>query len=142
MASIKGSSIFIEPFEGRGDFTLWQQRMKSLLTQEVTIKALKVKTRRTKKMTDDEWVTSKEKDKPKKMPTDEWEDLKDMETSTILLCLANNTLRKVLGLTNSVDIWNKLESCYKSKSLTNKFQSTSRRIQQDNDRVDLSRGKD
>jgi len=29
---------------------------------------------------------------------------KDMATSTILLCLANNPLREVLGLTGPVDI--------------------------------------
>ena len=48
-------------------------------------------------------------------------DLKDMATSTIFLCLANNTLRKVLGLTDPIDIWDKLESWYKSKSLTSRL---------------------
>ena len=66
MASVKGSSISIEPFDGRGDFTLWQQRVKSLLTREGTIKALKVNTRRTEKMTDDEWMALREKDNPKR----------------------------------------------------------------------------
>ena len=65
---------------------------KSLRTQERTIKALKMKTRRTEKMTEDEWVPSKEKDKPEKMLTEDWEDLKDMTIGTILLYLANNTL--------------------------------------------------
>jgi len=55
-------------------------------------------------MTNDEWVTSREKDKLEKMSTDEWEDLKDMTTSTILLCLANNTLQDVLDLTIPVGI--------------------------------------
>ena len=91
MASVKGSSLLNEPFNGRGDFTLWQQWVKSLLTQEGTIKALKVKTRRAEKMTNDEWMALREKDKPEKMSTEEREDLKDMETSKIFLCLANNT---------------------------------------------------
>ena len=39
--------------------------MKSLLTREGIIKAFKVKTRRTEKMIDDEWVALREKDKPK-----------------------------------------------------------------------------
>ena len=91
------------------------QRVKSLLTLEGTIKALKVKTRRIEKMTDDEWLTSREKDKPEKMLTEEWEDLKDMATSTILLCFANNILREIFGLTNLIGIWDKLESRYKSK---------------------------
>jgi len=72
-------------------------------------------------MTDDEWVIFREKDKPEKMPMEEWKDLIDMTTSTILLCLANNTLQEFLDLTNSVDIWDKLESWYKSKSLTSRL---------------------
>jgi len=67
MASVKALNISIEPFDCCDDFTLWQQRLKSLLTREGTIKSLKVKTRKTEKMTYDEWVTSREKDKPKKM---------------------------------------------------------------------------
>ncbi|VFQ73127.1 unnamed protein product [Cuscuta campestris] len=59
--------------------------------------------------------------KPEKLSEEEWEDLKDMATSTIFLCLANNTLRGVLGLTDPVDIWEKLESRYKSKSLTSRL---------------------
>ena len=43
------------------------------------------------------------KDTPEKVTTEEGEDLKDMTMSTILLCLANNTLRQVLGLTDPVD---------------------------------------
>ena len=46
------------------------------------------------------------------------EGLKDMVTSTILLCLVNNTFQEVLGLTGSIDIWDKLEIWYMSKLLT------------------------
>jgi len=53
---------------------------------------------------------TQEKDKPEKMSKEEGEDLKGMATSTILLCLANNTLREALRLTDPVDIWDKLES--------------------------------
>ncbi|VFQ74038.1 unnamed protein product [Cuscuta campestris] len=44
-----------------------------------------------------------------------------MATSTICICLANNTLWELLGLTDPVDIWDKLESRYKSKSLTSRL---------------------
>ena len=54
MVLVKDSSISIEPFGGRGDFTLWRQRVKSVLTREGTMKALKVKTCTTQKMTDNE----------------------------------------------------------------------------------------
>jgi hypothetical protein len=121
MTSVKSLNLSVEPFDGRGDFTLWQQRVKSILTREGTIKALKVKTRRTEIMTDTEWAGHRRKDKPEKLTDEEWEDLKDMATSTISLCLANNTLREVIGLTDPVDIWEKLESRYKSKSLTSRL---------------------
>ncbi|VFQ60637.1 unnamed protein product [Cuscuta campestris] len=117
MASVKSSNVSVEPFDGRGDFTLWKQRVKSVLTREGTIKALKVKVQRTEKMTDAEWAKHRKNDKPEKLSEEEWEDLKDM---AICLCLANNTLRE-LGLTDPVDIWDKLESRYKSKSLTSRL---------------------
>jgi len=91
---------------------------------EGTIKALKVKTYSTEKMTHDEyWVVLGKKDKLEKMSKEEWEDLKDMTTSTVLLCLADNTLRDVLTLTNPIDIWDKLESYYNSQSLTSRLYS-------------------
>ncbi|VFR00720.1 unnamed protein product [Cuscuta campestris] len=130
MASVKSSNVSVEPFDGRGDFTLWQQRVKSVLTREGTIKALKVKVQRTEKMTDAEWAKHRKNDKPEKLSEEEWEDLKDMATSTICLCLANNTLREVLGLTDPVDIWDKLESRYKSKSLT-KLESIDVKIEEE-----------
>ncbi|VFQ71852.1 unnamed protein product [Cuscuta campestris] len=82
---------------------------------------MKVKVQRIEKMTDAEWAKHRKNDKPEKLSEEEWEDLKDMATSTICLCLANNTLREVLGLTDPVDIWDKLESRYKSKSLTSRL---------------------
>ena len=79
-----------------------------------------MKTCRTKKI-NDEWVATRETDKPEKMSKEKCEDLKDMATSIILFCLANNTLGEVLDLTDPVDIGDKLESRYKSKSLTRKL---------------------
>ena len=108
-------------FNGHGDFTSWQQLVKHLLSREGTIRTLKVKTHRTEKMTDDEWVTLKEKDKSEKTSIEEWEDSKDMTISTILLCLTNNTLQDVLDLTDVINIWDKLESQYKYKSLTSRL---------------------
>jgi len=42
-----------------------------LLSREGTIKALKIKTYRIEKITDDEWVALREKDKPEKMTADQ-----------------------------------------------------------------------
>jgi len=44
-----------------------------------------------------------------------------MATSTILLFPTNNTLQEVLGITELTDIWDKLESLYKLKSLTSRL---------------------
>ena len=74
-------------------------------------KALNVKTYRTEKMTGDEGVALREKHKLEKMSTEEGKDLKDMVVNTMLSFLANNTPREVLGIADSVDIWDKLESC-------------------------------
>jgi len=104
MISTKNTSISIEPFDCCANFTLWQQWVKSLLTQEGTINTSKVKTYRTEKMMDDEWMALKEKGQLEKMRTEEGEDLKDIATSAILLCLANNTLCEVFGLIDPIDI--------------------------------------
>jgi hypothetical protein len=61
-------------------------------------------------MTNTEWEAHRQNDKPEKMTDEKWEDLKDMATSTISLCLANNTLWEVIGVTDLVDIWEILES--------------------------------
>jgi len=66
-------------------------------------------------------VALREKVKPEKISTEEGEDLKDMEPGTILIFLTNNTLEEVLGTTDPTDIWDKLESWYKSKSLTSRL---------------------
>ena len=63
-----------------------------------------MKTCRNEMMADHKWVALREKDKPVKMKTHEGEDLKDMAISSIMLCLVNNILWKVLGLTDPVDI--------------------------------------
>ena len=59
--------------------------------------------------------------KPEKMTDEAWEDLRDMANSTIHLYLASNTLREVIGLTDTSEVWGKLENMYESKSLTNRL---------------------
>jgi len=95
--------------------------VKHLLTREGTSKGLKVKTCKTAKMMDHEWVTLREKEKPEKMTTEVGEDLKDTTMSTLLLCLINNYIQEVLALTDPIDIWDKLESRYKLKLLISRL---------------------
>jgi len=87
-----------------------------------------MKTCRTEKITDDEWVALREKDKLEKILMEEMEDLEDMGRSTILLCHANNNLREVLSLLHPVDIWDKFKSQYKLKSLTSRLYLTERLV--------------
>ena len=94
----------IEPFNGSNDFTLWQQRVKNILTREGLVKAL-----------------LKKSNKPEDMKDDKWEELRELANSTIQLYLGNNTLREVISEVDPAELWAKLEMRYKSKSLTNRL---------------------
>ncbi|GMP61980.1 hypothetical protein CsSME_00024253 [Camellia sinensis var. sinensis] len=100
----KGASFMIEPFNGSNDFTLWQQRVKNILTREGLVKAL-----------------LKKSNKPVDMKDDKWEELRELANSTIQLYLGNNTLREVISEVDPAELWAKLEMRYKSKSLTNRL---------------------
>ena len=102
--SIKSSRFFIEPFNGQNDFTLWQQRVKNILTREGCTKALKPKS-----------------EKPEKLKDEEWQEMRELANSTIQLYLGNTTLREVINESDPAELWAKLESRYKSKSLTNRL---------------------
>ena len=71
--AIKVINFSIEHFNGHNDLTLWQQRVKNIVTQQGLEKALMLKLTKMEKMTDEAW-----------------EDLLDMENSTIQLYLADN----------------------------------------------------
>ncbi|GMP50192.1 hypothetical protein CsSME_00016910 [Camellia sinensis var. sinensis] len=100
----KGASFMIEPFNGSNDFTLWQQRVKNILTREGLVKAL-----------------LKKSNKPEDIKDDKWEELRELANSTIQLYLGNNTLREVISEVDPAELWAKLEMRYKSKSLTNRL---------------------
>ena len=54
------------------------------------------------------------------MIDDEWEDLDAKVLSTICLCLADDVLFNIIGETSVASMWDKLESFYMTKSVTNK----------------------
>ena len=66
--------------------------------------ALKVKTCRTGKMTDDEWVALRDKGKLEMVTMEDEEDLKDMTMRKIFVCLTNSTLWEVHCSIDPVDI--------------------------------------
>ena len=53
------------------------------------------------------------------MTNDEWEDLDAKVLSTIRSCLADDVLFNIIGETSAASMWNKLESHYMTKSMTN-----------------------
>ena len=55
------------------------------------------------------------------MTYDEWEDIDAKALSTIRLCLAGDVLFNIIGETSASSLWNKLESLYMTKSVTNKI---------------------
>ena len=63
----------VEKFNGKGNFGLWQKRVKALLVQQGLHKALQGK-----------------KSKPATMTDDDWEEMDLKAASTIQLCLADD----------------------------------------------------
>ena len=59
--------------------------------------------------------------KPLTITDDEWEDLDAKALSTIRLCLADDVLFNIIGETSATSLWNKLESLYMTKSVTNRI---------------------
>ncbi|KAK3010279.1 hypothetical protein RJ639_011887 [Escallonia herrerae] len=92
----------LEKFNGSNDFSLWRKKMHAVLIQQGLLKALKGK-----------------QGLPDTMYSDVKEDMLERAHSVLLLCLANNVLRKVSQKTTAAGLWLKLESLYMMKSLTN-----------------------
>ena len=80
----------IEPLNGHNDFTLWQQRVKNILTREGYVKALQPKF-----------------EKPTNLKNGEWQEKKDLTNSMIQLYVGKNTLREVINETDLTDLWAK-----------------------------------
>ncbi|RVX11676.1 Retrovirus-related Pol polyprotein from transposon TNT 1-94 [Vitis vinifera] len=89
-------------FDGSGNFSLCQKRVKHLLVQQGMVKALYRK-------------------QPEGMDDIDWKDLEAKVVATIRLCLADDVMYHVMNEESPAAIWLKLESRYMSKSLTNKL---------------------
>ncbi|XP_024016363.1 glutathione S-transferase T3-like [Eutrema salsugineum] len=97
------SAIRLWPkFDGKGNFGLWQSRVKDLLTQQGMKKELLEK-------------------KPDKIEKDDWDDMQDQTVSTIRLCLSDDITNQVMNITTCKEMWDKLEKMYMSKSLSSKL---------------------
>ena len=89
-------------FDGKGNFSLWQQRMKDLLVQNRIYKVLV-------------------REKPEKMCPEDWEELEEIAFSTIRMCLADQVLTEIGMETTAKGLWKKLENTYMGKNMTNKL---------------------
>ncbi|KAL5795047.1 hypothetical protein ACOSP7_003641 [Xanthoceras sorbifolium] len=89
-------------FDRKINFTLWQVRMRAVLVQSGVQKALKGI-------------------KPADMKDVDWEDIDEKARSAIQLFLSDEVLREVISEKTTKALWEKLESLYLKKTLTNKL---------------------
>ncbi|KAM0983960.1 hypothetical protein TB1_010843 [Malus domestica] len=89
----------VKQFNGKGSFTLWQMRVKDVLTQQGLARALKGKD-----------------GKPKEMTDDQWEELESRCVSTIQHCIADNIINNVMDEDYAPALWEKLEKLYIAKN--------------------------
>ena len=101
MSSMK---LDIEKFDRSVNFGLWQVKMKAILIQNGVHK-----------------VIEGEEKKPIGVSEAKWEEMNTKGLSVIQHCLSNEVLREVVKETTSKRIWEKLESIYMAKSVTNRL---------------------
>jgi hypothetical protein len=104
MEKVQSSKFEVEKFSGKNNFELWKLKMWDLLVQQGLQKALVGKSK-----------------KPTNMTDEDWEDLDARALNTIHLCLADEVLFNIVGEETTTGLWNRLESMYMKKSLTNKI---------------------
>ena len=104
MAKTQSSKFEIEKFDGSNNFELWKVKMRDILCVQGVVKALAGKSKR-----------------PAAMDDDDWEEMESRALSAIRLCLADDVLFNIVSETTAAGLWEKLESLYMTKSLTNRI---------------------
>ena len=94
----------VEKFDGKINFLLWKMRVTSLLVNEGSYQALQGIRK-----------------KPSTMDEDDWKEIDGKAKATIILCLSDEVLYNVLNEDTAAGMWNRLESLYMTKSLSNKL---------------------
>ena len=89
-------------FNGKGDFSIWQQKMKGILVQQKVSKAIDGKY-------------------PENTSTGRKLEIDELAYTSIILHLSNSVLRKVGKLDTTKALWEKLEKLYVKKSTPNKL---------------------
>ncbi|KAL2541288.1 zinc finger protein [Abeliophyllum distichum] len=99
------SKVELEKFDGKGDFSLWKQKMKAILVQQRVSKALE----------DPEGYSEALKSKP-----DAILEMNEIAYSSIFLHLTDNVLRQVSEQKTAVELWKRLDDLFMIKTLPNK----------------------
>ncbi|KAL8549278.1 hypothetical protein ACS0TY_008215 [Phlomoides rotata] len=87
------NAFVLAPFTGKGDFSIWKQKMKCILIHQRVFKAI-----------DESYSTNETADKKTEM--------NEIGLSSIVLNLSDSVLRKVGQMDSAKDLWNKLEELY------------------------------
>ncbi|XP_022855577.1 uncharacterized protein LOC111376806 [Olea europaea var. sylvestris] len=88
-------------FDGRGDFSMWSQKMKVILMQQRCARVL-----------DNSW--------PAELPPGRRTELEETAWSSIFLYLSNNVIRTIGETKTTSELWNKLKAQYEPKTVPNK----------------------
>ena len=97
------SKVEIKKFDGKGDLTIWKKKMRAVLVQQKCAKAI-----------------SDPSKFPKMMKSSDKQEVLENTYSLLILNLTDNVLRQVDEEDTTLKVWNKLESLYMVKSLSNK----------------------
>lgn len=103
-SSVRISNFKVDQFDGKGNFTLWQRRVKDILVQQGLAKPLKG-----------------EDGKPEKISDEDWEEMEARCVSTIRLYIADNIINNVNDVDSAPQLWEKLEKLYLGKGLQTKL---------------------
>ena len=99
MAS-SGFKVDFEEFDGKENFTLWQQRVNDLLVQQRIYKVLI-------------------RERLKRISAEDWEELEEIAFNTIRMCLADQMFPEVCTKTMVKGLQIRLKNTYMEKNMTN-----------------------
>ncbi|KAL8477708.1 hypothetical protein ACS0TY_029850 [Phlomoides rotata] len=97
-------TLDMEKFSGKNDFRLWKVKMKALVVHHGLAGALKPNEDEESSITRERKIEIMEK-----------------AHSVIILCLGDKPLGEVSKEKTTIDVWNKFESLYQTKSVSNKL---------------------
>ncbi|KAI9181836.1 hypothetical protein LWI28_019135 [Acer negundo] len=99
-----GVKFEAKPFDRKSNFTLWQRKMKNILSQQNLY-----------------FTVDEVEKKPKDMSTETWKVLDEKAMSSIELHLSNEMICNVMKEKSAKGTWEKLEKLYMGKTLSNKL---------------------